>query len=1681
MVQVSVGETRLTALVDTGAERSLVCADDLPATERRYLERHVGSLVAVDGNPLTVEGIAPISLTIGSRVFHHEFIVVHHIHHPIILGQDFLAKHDAVIDCTRGELTLLEDQVAVPLQARTQAPRATRVVMGVRTTLQPRSECHVMAALIDKGGLNEQAPGMLCPREDKLAHKGLLMAHVVAVPRNRKVPISIINAGETVITLPADFHIADFQPVEVIQTVDSAAPTTKRSPPVLHHLTAPQQRQAEALLSEFADVMMQPGRPLGRTTLVRHHINVGDASPVKQRWRRIPPHKHSVVDGAINEMLEDGIIRPSHSAWSSPIVLVRKGDGYRFCVDYRALNERTFKDAYPLPLISETLDCLGGSAWFTVVDLKSGYWQIELDEESREKTAFASHKGLFEFNVLPFGVCNGPGTFQRLMNAVLAGLTWKSCLVYLDDIIVFSKTFSDHIQRLREVLTRIRGAGLQLSSEKCQWFQREVTYLGHVVSTHGVATDPAKVERVSNWPTPTSVKELRSFLGLATYYRRFVKGFADVAKPLHHLTGKQVPFVWTTQCQTAFDTLRTALVSAPILALPQFETHSAPFILDTDASDVGIGGVLSQADEHGFERVIAYGSRCLSKPERNYCATRREMLALVHFIEEFRPYLLGKEFLLRTDHNALTWLRNFKEPTGQVARWLERLQEYVFDIEYRPGTKHSNADALSRRPLRRHGDCPTCGITDPEPGRINAAMWESGWQLDHLREEQRLDPAIARVRAWLANGHERPTRRELTAYDAEVKAISSMWNDLIVEDDLLCIRSGPNTAPRAILPPPWRSRALQQVHGSPTGGHFGRRKTLASLKSRFWWPGMSNSVSRWVDECGTCATFKGPIPRPVAPLVPLEASAPNERLSIDIVGPLSTTRAGNKYILTMVDNFTKWVEATPLPNHTAPTVAQALVQVWFSRFGTPKQILSDQGSEFDSQVLKQLCNSLGIVKKRSSPYHPQGNGAVERVNRSLKAMLLSYPEEKRDQWDTLIPLCLWAYRAAQHESTGYSPFALTFGREMELPIDAALDRQNHHGMDARGYASWLVENLREIHARANVKLMESRETQKTQYDTRAKGQTTYQVGDMVWMLNSAPQPGLPRKLQTPFRGPFIVEREVGECNYEIRPQDSRRKTMVIHANRLKRCGADTRFIQHPQVSGQNRPRDLPAAAPRVLHDGDVAAYEEVACLANAATLNNPSFPLSYLQTSPTMRAAEDDLSSHLLGGSRLCYNPPEDRERANRVARRAIFEATRRLKRSLHEQAPVSWQSLQQASERLRSWLEEARLPSNSEPSFLWEAAQRRHLEALLQRQAQVNATEAPLRRQNRWDRPTPLPVSLAPLPAPVTPAIPAAPAPARSRHSRRRPRPATQPSAADLTSFMASVTSHLTSLTAAVTQQQRREDPPPPRPQPLTQRAQPDAWRPMVRRDGSASEPPRQPQRRNAPNMDVGPRAKRTAVEVPRGEARTATPWHAIPVDAPIPPATPFSDDEEEGELRENIPPSVEPEPHAVAACATVPVEPSPVYVFGDSNFTDLDFHEDLGAVRPYAARGATLDDVRKLTDRVVFTEKVTRVVLGLGTNPVRSWGRDVELIDDKLRELRRQLTLRFPNAQLLHIPVHVSALHGMRKEQGGLVNRLAAKYFRQLQPLPTRHTRDAGIHYTRDERQAVLSQLQRLAWTPL
>jgi transposase InsO family protein len=941
-----------------------------------------------------------------------------------------------------------------------------------------------------------------------------------------------------------------------------------------------------ALLSEFRSVFSVNENDLGRTVLLSHGIDTGDAAPVRQQLRRHPPAHQEALRQQISTMLEQKIIEPAQSAWASNVVLVRKKDNsLRCCIDYRQLNAVTRKVAYPLPRTDMCFDAMSGAKWFSTFDLRSSYHQVPLDPADADKTSFICRQGMFRFKTMPFGLCNAGATFQRLMDIVLSGLSFDICLAYLDDIIVFSEDESSHVNRLRVVLSRLQQAGLKLKPSKCSLMQRSVLFLGHVISACGIATDPQKTHDIVNWPVPQNIKEVRAFLGLCGYYRRYVERFAELARPLHALTEKNHRFEWTTQCQTAFDSLKTALTSPPILAVPN---DSDQFILDTDASNWAIGAVLSQI-QGGGEKVIAYASRKLSRSEANYCVTRRELLAIVYFVKYFRHYLLGRPIVIRTDHAALQWLRRTPEVVGQQARWIATLEEYDYVVQHRPGARHANADAMSRLPCLRTQCCGD-GVNRIEVGQISIenpdVIEEHSQEFDILRAQDE-DIEIAMVKKTLQSSAEPPQFDDIAGTSSLVKALYRQFHRLSADDGILRRTfEEPSTGcsiKQVVWPRRYRRSLIQEIHHSL--GHLGQTRTKAAVQQRAYWPGWSSDVEGVLRECEACARYKrGSAPKQTH-LRPFLSGEPFETVSIDITGPHPRSRNGFMYILTVQDHFTKWAEAIPIRNHTATIVADALFKNVFMRYGMPMRLLSDQGAEFESKLFQQLCEMASIAKIRTTPYRPSTNGMIERFHRTLNSMLAKVINDDQRNWDEKLPSVMMAYRASVHESTGFTPNRLMFGREVRLPVDLVYptpvtDGQNR-GLE--NYVRDLQETTADVFDVVRQKLGSAAQSREDRYNCKTKSSPNFQQGDRVWYFYPRRIRGKSAKWQKWYTGPYTVMKVIDSHNLVIR-RNAKAKLIVVHRDKLKHCHEPVpQSIPTACVASTPRPANLDSLPPEKLN------------------------------------------------------------------------------------------------------------------------------------------------------------------------------------------------------------------------------------------------------------------------------------------------------------------------------------------------------------------------------------------------------------------------------------------------------------------------------------------------------------------
>ena len=1159
-------------MIDTGCQVTILATSvfhkmcDIHTEVKFGLVPCTQRLVSADSSPLTV--IVRINLNVvfpGLRC--DMWCVVAEIGTEGLLGTEALQSclpHQ--LDLRTGQLwadgrsTLqLHQQWSTPLVScslitAVVLPPDSEVVAEFSITGEQLGSC----ALIDPNwGLTEEF--------------GVMVGQTLVDATSPSANVLMINLNEEEVVLPSGSLIGTLVPVLSVSVARSmeCVPGTKAAglPDYLedivqgsHASLGESGRQLlRDLLLKYEHVFPAPGEPVtGRSKSVQHKIEINNARPVRCGPRRLAPAGLRREQDCVREMLSGGQIEPSDSPWASPVVLVTKKDGStRFCVDYRRLNSLTVKDAYLLPRIDDSLRLLGNQQWFSTMDLASGYWQVAMSPDAQKKAAFVTNEGLFQFRVMPFGLCNAPATFERLMDRVLCGMRWSRCLVYLDDVISFGKSVPEAIWRLEEVLARLSDFGLQLKAKKCTFMQTEVGFLGHIVGRSGLACDPSKLSAVRNWHEPTKLKGVRQFIGFVGYYRRFVKDFAKLADPLVSLTRKGVPFMWGSDQQDSFDALKACLLCAPILGFP---TEDDRFVLDTDASLFAIGGVLSQI-QNEEEVVIAYASRSLRLSQRRYCITRREMLAAVVMCTHFRSYLRGSQFMLRTDHSSLRWLQKFKNEDGMLARWYLLLGQFSVTFEYRPGALHNNADGMSRQCGQcKRPDCPvsagdlptidndTQSVLVDQPfatsemgdsmdadllPEFSGETWVASALMDELTDDlpapgvgddlvsdTTSDKILQTVRSWVDSGVA-PTWLECAGLSPELRSWRLQVGNIKIDSEgrLWRRRSPPAVGSQLVIPVKKRREFIREFHDSLFAGHLGITRTVYRLLDRVYWPGLRGDVQTYIKSCTVCIARKSPCPRKV-PMGHVEVGHRWERVAMDLLDMSVTTSRGNRYVLVMVDCFTRWTEAFPLPDKTAQSVADAFFNQVVCRFGMPAVIHSDQGREFENKILQELCLLGGSHKTKTTPYHPESDGMVERFNRTLLMMLAMFAGKNRDDWDDLLPAVMMAYRSSVHESTGFSPYRLMFGEECTLPMDIGLptDQSQSQQEITSPYAIWVRDALEEAYEQVRLQSGQVVQRQKRLYDRRAV-KRTFSVGDWVMRYYA---PAKKCKLDSAWIGPYLV-------------------------------------------------------------------------------------------------------------------------------------------------------------------------------------------------------------------------------------------------------------------------------------------------------------------------------------------------------------------------------------------------------------------------------------------------------------------------------------------------------------------------------------------------------------------------------
>ena len=826
---------------------------------------------------------------------------------------------------------------------------------------------------------------------------------------------------------------------------------------------------------------------------------------------------------------------------------------------------------------------------FSTLDLRSGFWQVPLDPATKHKSAFITHKGVYEFNRLAFGMMNSPMTFQCLLTKVLKDLNFKIALVYIDDILIFSKSFEENLHHLQLVFSNLRSAKLKLNPEKCNFGTKTVKYLGHIISKDGIYVNPENVDKVKNFPRPSNAKQVRSFLGMANFYRKFVKDYAKIASPLTALLKKNQQFYWTSDCQNAFENLKDRLTTAPILTFPKMDK---PFILSTDASEYSVGYILSQKHDTR-EHVIAYGGRGLRGAELKWHITDKEALALVEGIQHFKHYQANQEFTVFTDNISVKYLQKIKDCNGRLGRWSLLLQAYNFRIQHRSGDRnpadylsrhaHSNTKSDHSSELSDH----LYSVVENQKEYAEVTLFYKGENVDSvvsslqsIRETNNIDsPNLAKEQQKCNDFMDIIKYKQsgqVPKDPARARTIAAESFNYEIEDGILkhfyskrC-KSVPKVerlVKQIAVPKVLRDDLLKSYHDCIAGGgHQGFERTYAALRNKYYWPSMYADINTYVKTCETCQQSKRAFNSRPPPLQPQHTHDVFQRWHIDILSGLPTTKDKFKHILLIVDSYSKWCEAFPLRTQEATEVANVLYKEIITRYGAPRYLISDNGKTFVSSIVKALSELFNITRYLTSLYHPQTNGSVERMNSVILQAFRAYTKDMQDDWIDYLPGILMAYcTTPATQSTDYSPFFLMYGREMALPIDTALIPKDHLSQDHKIFLARILQNLENTRNIAAKNIEQAQQKFKENYDKKTKD-PEFRPAQRVWLYCTKVPVGKAPKLHRKWVGPYYITKLGPHHTYKLRNCATNKEvTSLVNAQRLK-----------PYYDPKDRPTNIPA-------------------------------------------------------------------------------------------------------------------------------------------------------------------------------------------------------------------------------------------------------------------------------------------------------------------------------------------------------------------------------------------------------------------------------------------------------------------------------------------------------------------------
>lgn len=1161
-------------LVDTGACCSILTKEvynkikDDALIKKVHSEPSVSSLT---GQKLNITGCYDIPIMIGDKNIKHNLLII---------DQKLSTKYDGIF----GIDILQKFKFHIDLENNMLVSQNTRIPIKDANEIRFNNVTFDFAKLTNKCILEPNENKMYKLSIDTAAKIGDVikvskLPHLIdmeikedtaIVSKNKTIEVTISNITQERFVLNKLAKIATVEKIGSERDMEHIIHLRRQQFNIndfkLNHLKPHEKRKLTELLEEFSDIFSSNLETIGQTDQITPEIKVDKSKLQTSRHYPVPFALRDELRSQLDELLRADIIQPTNTHISHPVILVKKkptADNqvkYRIVNDYRITNGLIKFNRHPLPLINDLLDNLKDSEYYSTIDLQSSFFQVKLKPEDREITAFTTIYGSFEYKSMSQGLSFAPQVLQALTDKLLSPIKDLKISNYIDDFAVGSPTFESMIFKLRKLFERLRNFGLTVNPKKCTFLVPTVTFLGHKVDKNGTQPIVENIRKIQDFPRPRTQRQCRRYLGICSYYRRYIQNYSEISLPLTNLTKKRQRFKWTPEAQTAFETLKQKLSEPPVLIHPD---HNSPFILTTDASLHTVSGYLGQKDRYGIIRPISYFSRKLSQAEKNYPIHQKEFLAIIDSVKAYKNYLYGKKFTIRCDNAAIQSITKLENPADRVARWILYLQEYEYEFEKISGSENFIADTFSR-----------------DFHQINSIVNQLP-TVSEIAAEQKRDPKLTNL---------------IKKLKSKTIDLSPSEQDFFIKDDILMHASnvkrsvGPNYVEQIVVPEKLKPIILKLGHAA----HFGLVKTYDNIKTNYYWKNLYSDVQNYILSCHECVGYKSP--NKLAP-VPLQRNyipcRPGELVSLDYVGKLPTTAKGNSYILVFIDHFTKFMRLYATSNMTAETTADKLYE-YVCLMGIPSVLLSDLGRNFTSELFRLVAKRLGTEKIYSTAYHPQENGGNETTHRALKQSLSILARETK-QWDDAIPFYELCYNNTIHSTTGEKPSYLVHGYDITLPITPPPQNTQHQYNNSNAYPTYIEKRTRQ-HQKA-IKIVEEnilKATEKMEnYQHKTAKDRVFYLGQLVFLL----YPEMDRNAHLPkrrnYHGPYRIVDIHSSVNYSIQDtRNTKAKTMKVHSSRLIPYTERRKNLEVIEEEEETRPQTIPKSLPPAQFDDEEEALPQ---------------------------------------------------------------------------------------------------------------------------------------------------------------------------------------------------------------------------------------------------------------------------------------------------------------------------------------------------------------------------------------------------------------------------------------------------------------------------------------------------------